>query len=98
MIMNLYCKPNFSDSAKDLTSKGYHWVAMVAETYIFVYLGDDPGGSHARTQCQQRALTLHPRALCSPRVRRAARKLCARVLLQAWPSSPSPSSTTPRSR
>ena len=39
MIMNLYCKPNFSDSAKELTSKGYHWVAMVAETYIFVYLG-----------------------------------------------------------
>ena len=39
MIMNLYCKQNFSDAARDLSSKGYHWVAMVAETYIFVYLG-----------------------------------------------------------
>ena len=37
--MNMYTKQNFSETAKDLTAKGYHWVAMLAETFIFVYLG-----------------------------------------------------------
>ena len=35
----MYTKQNFSETAKDLTAKGYHWVAMLAETFIFVYLG-----------------------------------------------------------
>jgi len=39
MIMDIYTKKNFSDEARDLTSKGYHWAAVVAETYVFVYLG-----------------------------------------------------------
>jgi len=39
MIMNLYTKANLSELAKYLSEKGYHWVAMVAETYVFVYLG-----------------------------------------------------------
>jgi len=39
MIMNYYTKKNFSEDAKYITEKGYHWVAMVAETFIFVYLG-----------------------------------------------------------
>jgi len=39
MIMNLYTKENFSSSAQRLTSEGYHWVAFVAETYVFIYLG-----------------------------------------------------------
>jgi len=39
MIMDIYTKKNFSEEARELTSKGYHWVAVVAETYVFVYLG-----------------------------------------------------------
>ena len=39
MMMAVYTKHNFSAEAQDLTSKGYHWLAFVAETYVFVYLG-----------------------------------------------------------
>jgi len=39
MIMAVYTRYNFSEEAKILTSQGYKCVAVVAETYVFVYLG-----------------------------------------------------------
>jgi NhaP-type Na+/H+ or K+/H+ antiporter len=39
MIMAIYTKENFSESAKKLTSQGYKVAAFIAETYVFVYLG-----------------------------------------------------------
>jgi len=39
MLMAVYTRHNFSEEAARLTSQGYKCVAVVAETYIFVYLG-----------------------------------------------------------
>lgn len=39
MIMAVYTRYNFSDEARVLTAQGYKCVALVAETYVFVYLG-----------------------------------------------------------
>ena len=39
MIMAGYTRHNFAEEARDLTQKGYKCVAVVAETYVFVYLG-----------------------------------------------------------
>jgi len=39
MIMAVYTRYNFSTEARRLTAKGYKCVAMIAETYVFVYLG-----------------------------------------------------------
>ena len=39
MIMAVYTRYNFSKDARILTAQAYKCVAMVAETYVFVYLG-----------------------------------------------------------
>merc|ERR1719198_1759746 len=37
--MAVYTRYNFHDDARTLTAQGYKCVAVVAETYVFVYLG-----------------------------------------------------------
>jgi len=39
MIMAVYTRYNFHEEARKLTAGGYKCVAVVAETYVFVYLG-----------------------------------------------------------
>ena len=39
MIMAVYTRYNFSPEARKLTAQAYKCVALVAETYVFVYLG-----------------------------------------------------------
>jgi len=39
MVMAIYTRHNFSPSAIDLTAKAFKCVALIAETYVFVYLG-----------------------------------------------------------
>jgi sodium/hydrogen exchanger 8 len=39
MIMAVYTRYNFAEEARTLTAQGYKCVAVVAETFVFVYLG-----------------------------------------------------------
>ena len=39
MVMATYTRYNFSSEAVELTARAYKCVALLAETYVFVYLG-----------------------------------------------------------